>query len=101
MAEPRLSGLQLQSKSRAGEVSCGLEPECCGHHRKEMTGREDAIEPTELVIDRMWREGGRTPCNRAATCVVGRKWNMNRTPNQGFSVNSVSPLKAGMGLTAP
>lgn len=38
-----------------GKVSCGLEPECCGHHRKEMTGREGTTEPTELVTDRMWR----------------------------------------------
>lgn len=56
VAEPRLSGLQLQEQIDGwGTWSCGLEPERCGHHGKEMTGRKGTTEPTELVTDRMWK----------------------------------------------
>lgn len=85
----------------AEERSCGLEPEWCGHHGKEVMGRKGTTKPTKLVTDNVKEvRGGRPQCDRAPTCMVWEKVVHEQNP-KGFSVNSVSPLKAGRGLTAP
>lgn len=72
-----------------------------GHHGKETMGRRGTTgEPTELVN---WQNVGevrkREESIRIQLVWVGES-GMNRTPNKGFSVNSVSALRVGTGLTA-